>query len=159
MTYVLNSKQTHCQLMLVLFTNILGSRANAGVSLCCLAPPWCIYISKIHIWRLQTPKLNSPKDLIRVSGATPSRCTYVVHLFDQISEKALSDFMPEYLVPEFSTWKFYHIQGISRSPSMYSFAKHSGGCWWGLVPRVPPCIYSGGPRRGLLWLDPPSERF
>jgi hypothetical protein len=31
---------------------------------------------------------------------TPNRCTYTVPLFDQFSEKALNNFMPEYLVPE-----------------------------------------------------------
>jgi hypothetical protein len=35
-----------------------------------------------------------------VSGATTNKCTYTVPLFDQFSEKALSNFMPEYLVPE-----------------------------------------------------------
>jgi hypothetical protein len=39
-------------------------------------------------------------DLIRESGATPNRCTYVVPLFDQLGKKALSDFMPKYLVLE-----------------------------------------------------------
>jgi hypothetical protein len=40
------------------------------------------------------------KDLIRGSGATPNRCTYTVPLFDQLGEKGLNNFMPEYLVLE-----------------------------------------------------------
>jgi hypothetical protein len=51
-------------------------------------------------FKLYTPELNSPKDLIGESGATPHRCTYTMPLFDQFSEKALSNFMPYYLVPE-----------------------------------------------------------
>jgi hypothetical protein len=53
--------------------------------------------------KLLTPELNNSKDLIRESGATPNRCTYVVPLFNQLGEKALSNFVPEYLVPELST--------------------------------------------------------
>jgi hypothetical protein len=49
-----------------------------------------------------------------------------VPLFDQLNEKTLSDFMPEYLVPELSTRQICHRQGRSRSPSTYSFAKHLG---------------------------------
>jgi hypothetical protein len=45
--------------------------------------------------KLYTPKLNSPKDLIRESGATPNRCTYTVPIFDQFDEKELNNFMPE----------------------------------------------------------------
>jgi hypothetical protein len=37
-TYDFSGKQTHCQVVLVPFTNIVGSRANASVSLHCLAP-------------------------------------------------------------------------------------------------------------------------
>jgi hypothetical protein len=33
----------------------------------------------------------------------PNRCTYAVPLFDQLSEKALSDFVQENLDPELST--------------------------------------------------------
>jgi hypothetical protein len=51
-------------------------------------------------FKLETPELNSPKDLIQESGATPNRCTYAVPLFDQLAKKALSKFMPEYLVPK-----------------------------------------------------------
>jgi hypothetical protein len=51
-------------------------------------------------FKLYPPKLNSLKDLIRESGATPNRCTYTVPLFDQFSEKALNNFMLEYLVPK-----------------------------------------------------------
>jgi hypothetical protein len=50
--YDFSGKQTCCQLILVLFTIMFGSRANARVPLCFLAPPWNIYISKIHIWTL-----------------------------------------------------------------------------------------------------------
>jgi hypothetical protein len=46
-------------------------------------------------------------------------------LFNQLSEKALSDFMPEYLILELSTRQIHHGQGRSRSPSIYSLAKHS----------------------------------
>jgi hypothetical protein len=54
-------------------------------------------------FKLQTSKLNSPKDLIQESGTTPNRCTYAVPLLDQLGEKALNDFVSEYLVPELST--------------------------------------------------------
>jgi hypothetical protein len=47
-------------------------------------------------------------------------------LFDQLSEKALSNFVPEYLVPELSTQQIHNRQGRSRSPSIYSLVKHSG---------------------------------
>jgi hypothetical protein len=33
-------------------------------------------------------------------GAIPNKCTYMVPLFDQFGEKALTNFIPEYLVPE-----------------------------------------------------------
>jgi hypothetical protein len=59
-------------------------------------------------FKLQTPELNSSKDLIRGPGATPNRCTYVVPLLDQLGEKALNDFMPEYLIPELSTQQIHH---------------------------------------------------
>jgi hypothetical protein len=49
-----------------------------------------------------------------------------VPLFDQLGEKALSDFMVEDLVPELSTRQIHHRQGRSRSPSTYSLVKHSG---------------------------------
>jgi hypothetical protein len=77
-------------------------------------------------FKLWTPELNSPKDLIPESRATPNRCTYLVPLFDHLSEKALSDFMPEYLISELSIRQIHHRQGRSRSPSTYSLAKHSG---------------------------------
>jgi hypothetical protein len=48
------------------------------------------------------------EDLIAESGATSSRCTYAVHLFDQLGEKALIDFMPKYLDPELSTQQIHH---------------------------------------------------
>jgi membrane peptidoglycan carboxypeptidase len=47
-------------------------------------------------------------------------------LFDQLSEKAFNDFMLEYLVAELSTRQICYIQGISKSPSIYSLVKHSG---------------------------------
>jgi hypothetical protein len=47
-------------------------------------------------------------------------------LFDQLGEKALDNFVPEYLVLELSTRQIYHRQGISRSPSIYSLPKYSG---------------------------------
>jgi hypothetical protein len=56
-----------------------------------------------------------------------------MHLFDQFGERALglrgsafSDFMPKYLVHELSTRQIRHGQGRSRSPIMYSLAKHLG---------------------------------
>jgi hypothetical protein len=49
-----------------------------------------------------------------------------VHLFDQFGEKALNDFMPEYLIPELSTQKIHHGQGRSRPTSIYSLAKNLG---------------------------------
>jgi hypothetical protein len=66
------------------------------------------------------------EDLIRESEATPNRCTYAVPLFDQLGEKALSDFVLEYLVPKLSTRQIHHRQGRSISPSIYSLTKHSG---------------------------------
>jgi hypothetical protein len=45
-------------------------------------------------FKLQTPELNSLKDLIRESEATPNRCTYAVPLLDQLGKKALNDFVP-----------------------------------------------------------------
>jgi hypothetical protein len=51
-------------------------------------------------FKLQSPELNSPKDSIRESGTTSNRCTYTVPLFDQFGEKALNNFMLQYLVPE-----------------------------------------------------------
>jgi hypothetical protein len=47
-------------------------------------------------------------------------------LFDELSENALIDFVPEYLVPELSTRQIHHKQGRSISPSTYSLGKHSG---------------------------------
>jgi hypothetical protein len=47
-------------------------------------------------------------------------------LFDQLGEKALDNFVPEYLVLELSTRQIYHRQGRSRSPSIYSLPKYSG---------------------------------
>jgi hypothetical protein len=88
-------------------------------------------------------------------GAAPSTCTYAVHLFDQLGEKALTDFMPEYLVPELSTPQIRHRQGRSRSLSIYSFAKHSGATdedWYSRY--HPPFIDLEGLRRGPLRLDP-----
>jgi hypothetical protein len=38
---------------------------------------------------------------------------YTVHLFDQLGQKALSDFVPEYLVPELNTRQIHHRQGRS----------------------------------------------
>jgi hypothetical protein len=58
---------------------------------------WRFIFEDFKLW---TPNLNSLKDLIRESEGTPNRCTYTVPLFDQIGEKALSNFMLEYLVPE-----------------------------------------------------------
>jgi hypothetical protein len=76
--------------------------------------------------RSKTPELNSLKDLIREPGATPNRCTYAVPPFWSTWQKTLSNFIPEYLVPELSTRQIHHGQGRSRSPSTYSLAKHSG---------------------------------
>jgi hypothetical protein len=47
-----SGKPTRCQLILILFTFMFGSRANASVLMRCLAPPWSIYISKTRVWRL-----------------------------------------------------------------------------------------------------------
>jgi hypothetical protein len=49
--YDFSGKQTHCQLILVLFTIMFGSRANTSVLMHCLAPSWSIYISKTYVWR------------------------------------------------------------------------------------------------------------
>jgi hypothetical protein len=57
--------------------------------------------------------------------ATPNRCTYAVPLFDQLGAKALSDFLPEYLVSELGTRQIRHRQGRFRLPSTYSLIKHS----------------------------------
>jgi hypothetical protein len=76
-------------------------------------------------FKIKTPELNSLKDLIRESGTTPNRCIYAVPLFDQLGKKAHSNFVPEYLVPELCTRQIHHRQGRSRSPSIYSLAKHS----------------------------------
>jgi hypothetical protein len=61
--------------------------------------------STFEDFKLYTPELNSLKDLIQESEATPNRCTYTVPIFNQFGEKALSNFMPKYLVPktEYST--------------------------------------------------------
>jgi hypothetical protein len=56
--------------------------------------------STFEDFKLQTPELNSSKDLIRELGATPNRCTYTVPICDQFGEKALNNFIAEYLVPE-----------------------------------------------------------
>jgi hypothetical protein len=47
----------------------------------------------------------------------------MVHLLDQLSEKAFNDFITEYLVPELSTQKIHHRQRRSRSPNIYSLAQ------------------------------------
>jgi hypothetical protein len=52
--YIFSDKQTRCQLIMVLFTIMFGSRANASVLLHCLAPLWSIYLSMIHIWRFNS---------------------------------------------------------------------------------------------------------
>jgi hypothetical protein len=52
MIYDFSGKQTCCQLIPVLFTIIFGSRANASIPMHWLAPPWSIYVSKTHVWRL-----------------------------------------------------------------------------------------------------------
>jgi hypothetical protein len=49
-----------------------------------------------------------------------------VPLFDQLSEKELNNFMPEYLVPEIEYSANSSLQGRSRSPGIYSIARHSG---------------------------------
>jgi hypothetical protein len=49
----------------------------------------------------------------------------VVPLFDQLSEKALRNFVPEYLVLELSTQEIHHRHRRSISPNIYSLAKHS----------------------------------
>jgi hypothetical protein len=127
----------------------------------CLAPPWSIYISKpmFEDFKLWTPELNAPKDLIWESGATPNRCTYMVPLFNQFGEKALSNFILEYLVPEIE-----YLVNLSWTRKI-QITQHLltcqvlGVCWRGLVLSVPPHIHSEGPRRGLLWLSRPSRRF
>jgi hypothetical protein len=50
--YDFSGKQTCCQLIPILFTIMFGFRANASVSMCCLASLWSISISKTYIWRL-----------------------------------------------------------------------------------------------------------
>jgi hypothetical protein len=52
------------------------------------------------------PHLKTLDSRVKFSERFNSRVggyIYSVHLFDQLGEKALSDFMPEYLVPELST--------------------------------------------------------
>jgi hypothetical protein len=100
--YDCSGKQTRCQLILILFTIIFGSRANASIPMRC----WHLHEASTF-WRLTsedfklyTPELNSSKNLIWESGATPNRCTYTVPLFDQLGKKALNNLMLEYLVPE-----------------------------------------------------------
>jgi hypothetical protein len=50
--YDFSGKQTHCQLIRILFTIMFGSRANAGILMCYLAASWSMYVSKTHVWRL-----------------------------------------------------------------------------------------------------------
>jgi hypothetical protein len=59
-------------------------------------------------FKLYTLELNSLKDLIQESRATPNRCTYAVHLLEQLGEKALIDFVAEYFTPELSNQQIHH---------------------------------------------------
>jgi hypothetical protein len=107
----------------------MTSAASRHVSSYQYYSPLCLVLGPMQPsfedFKLYTPELNSPKDLIRESRTTSNRCTYTVPLFDQLSKKALSDFVPEYLVPELSTRQIRHRQRKSRSSSTYSLAKHS----------------------------------
>jgi hypothetical protein len=62
-----------------------------------------IYILKILDFRVKFFKRFNWR-----VGGTLSRCTYAVHLFNRLGEKVLSNFMPEYLVPELSTQQIHH---------------------------------------------------
>jgi hypothetical protein len=84
-----------------------------------------LYFKDSHLKTLDSRVKFSEKFNSKVK-ATPNRCTYMVPLFDQLGEKALNDFMPEYLVPELSTQKICHRQERSRSPNTYSLVTHSG---------------------------------
>jgi hypothetical protein len=154
MTCNFSGKQTRCQLISVRFTNILGFRGNASISLCCLAPQRCIYISKIHIWRFWTPKLSSLKHLIQESGATPSRCTYSINSAKKHSAiSCQSTWFRNWVLDKFITGK-YDPDHLASTHLL-----SAQGCWGGLVPSIPPRIDSKGPSRGLLWLNPPFRRF
>jgi hypothetical protein len=59
-----------------------------------------LHFEDSHLKTLNSRLSSSPKGLIHESRATTNRCTYVVPLFDQFGEKALSNFMTEYLVVE-----------------------------------------------------------
>jgi hypothetical protein len=63
-----------------------------------------MYFKDSHLKTLDTRVKFTERFNLRVE-ATPNRCTYAVNLFDQVSEKAINDFMLEYLVPkiEYST--------------------------------------------------------
>jgi hypothetical protein len=88
-------------------------------------------------FKLYTPELNSLKDLIRESGATPNRCTYTVPLFNQLDQKALSDFLPEYLVPEIEySANLSQTRNIQITQHLLT-CQACRGYWWGLVPRIP----------------------
>jgi hypothetical protein len=59
--------------------------------------------------------------------------TYAMHLYNQLGERALglcgsthNNFVLKYLIHELSTRQIHHGRGRSRSPSIYSLAKHSG---------------------------------
>jgi hypothetical protein len=53
--------------------------------------------------------------------AAPIRCPYLINSV----KKALSNFMPDYLVPKIEYSEIHHRQGRSNSPNIYSLAKHS----------------------------------
>jgi hypothetical protein len=80
-----------------------------------------LHVEDSHLKTLDSRVKFSKRFNSRVGGYT-----YMVHQFDQLGEKALSDFMPGYLDPELNTWQIHHRQGRSRSPSIYLLAKHSG---------------------------------
>jgi hypothetical protein len=62
----------------------------------------------------------------------------MMHLFNRLGQKVLSDFVPEYLAPEIeystNSSRTRKIQ-VTQHPLTWQALR---GWWWGLVPRVPP---------------------
>jgi hypothetical protein len=132
--------------------HLLGSRANANVSLCNMAP------SDTSIFRRFTfEDSDSRAKFFERFNSTAVSYTYAVHLFDQFGEKALNDFVPEYLVPKLSTRQIHHRQGRSRSSSIYSLAKHLGAADEDWYPGYHP-TWTRKTKGGVCY-GPPSRRF
>jgi hypothetical protein len=62
-----------------------------------------LYFKDSHLKILDSRVKFSKICNLRVGGYT-----YARHLFNQLGEKALNDFMLEYLVLELSTWQIHH---------------------------------------------------